>query len=1082
MFSGRHKLISPLRMLGRQSDIFYDVQILSSKRRALAAVGVLGLLVLGLLRPGILANDLAQVVFLLLVVATLVLAWESRTNRMPGNQTVSSLSSPPARVNKKRQALIAALISATLPAVAIQTWFQPNTSLARGDLTVPSGTAWLTHLFSSWFWSGSNLGGPAALQLFVPWATILKTVHVLGGSAALAQRLWLTILVSGASLATYAVLRGLGLSALPSVLGALCYVFNAYFVSTVGFSALYLAAIMLFPGLLATVIWVANGKLSILTGCILLVCAAPLLGYTAMNPPLAGASLIGLVAGVPMAALLGGRDMFRRSLRFIVFGLPVLLLASAYWIVPLYIQVSVADVGSLSSLSSWVWAEGRETLRNGFWLNDSWGWKYPQYFPFAPRYSEFPLNVLRFLLPATAFSALLWPSNEVGKQGRVRNLRITAVISACALFGVLLSTGTNEPGSPIFRILYSLPFGWLLQGPGRFLYVVGFCYAILVATVAEIFLPRLSEVLAREQRLGLLESLTKRVAAPVRLYSLLAFGFLLVVAPAYPIFTGALTPNQFPGSRAGVHVRLPSYWTSMVTFLNYKDTPGNLLVLPQDNFYQVNYTWGYYGSDGFITDMISRNVLDVVPTTYFNVSGELINSVQLFTKSLLSHDWLLASELAQALGTSQVLVREDVSRYSTANPSVPVSSLTQQLQSDPLARQIYASGPLHLYLLSKTSLPKTPGIYTVNSSVPMLQILQLLPAGSVMVTGPPLPNTPALIQLPSAGSWSIVKGALTEEINIPDNGTISASVIGRVNAIPFSSLQTHGVTRIGPYSVSMNGSGQGRKLDVSEPTGQVLQNGAFQNGFWNTSVGDCNDRAGAAAHKLLTQALLPKQGPGGTTALLLKAGVDSACESKTLQWKNGPLVLSMWVRHLSGSPPRICLWESNLGRCLQIPPVPTNSSWVHYQVVANPDPTTSSLALFLYADGPASGNATVNEYADVSVQSLPTVSRLVFLLNPAQTIQSHPLRLVTRDSTWSSDWNTKSDANHVLVDGMRNGWLLRGSFATSSFSTYYAPRSQLLLAYLISLVIALVAIVATLFIVVRGVVRLAGDKSHHPSP
>ena len=60
--------------------------------------------------------------------------------------------------------------------------------------------------------------------------------------------------------------------------------------------------------------------------------------------------------------------------------------------------------------------------------------------------------------------------------------------------------------------------------------------------------------------------------------------------------TGAIAPDHRP-VLPSTHVSVPAYWTAMASYLNGSAPPGNLLVLPEDDFYQMPYTWGYYGAD-----------------------------------------------------------------------------------------------------------------------------------------------------------------------------------------------------------------------------------------------------------------------------------------------------------------------------------------------------------------------------------------------------------------------------------------------------------------------------------------------------
>src|SRR6185437_15570824 len=75
-----------------------------------------------------------------------------------------------------------------------------------------------------------------------------------------------------------------------------------------------------------------------------------------------------------------------------------------------------------------------------------------------------------------------------------------------------------------------------------------------------------------------------------------------MIAPGFPLMTGAIAPNSRPVLPPS-HVSVPGYWTAMASYVSGSAPPGNLLVLPEDDFYQMPYTWGYYGADSFITNL-----------------------------------------------------------------------------------------------------------------------------------------------------------------------------------------------------------------------------------------------------------------------------------------------------------------------------------------------------------------------------------------------------------------------------------------------------------------------------------------------
>ena len=428
------------------------------------------------------------------------------------------------------------------------------------------------------------------------------------------KRIWYTALFAGAAAACYLLLRALRVGPAGSTLGALAYVFNAHVVN-IGTNPVYLAAMVLLAGLPAVVLTTASGRWALRRGILLLGASAPLLGYVSENPPLV--LMIGaLLASMPLlVGWLDGRAAARRALRTLALGALLLALACSYWLVPTVLQLKIDATSTLANQSSWTWTEGRATLANGFWLNNDWGWKFAEYYPYAGAYGKFPLLILKFLLPMTAFGflALARFPRAIGVTARRARLGIAA--SATALFLVLLSTGTHLPGALVFDPLYQLPLGWLLREPGRFLILGGLAYSVLLALTTEAACERLNSF-----EPGTVWRWRSALHRPgLRLAAVGAVG-AAVLAPGFPLMTGAIAPDHRP-VLPSTHVSVPAYWTAMASYLNRSAPPGNLLVLPQDDFYQMPYTWGYYGADGFITDLIARNVVDPVAQGYAPASA-----------------------------------------------------------------------------------------------------------------------------------------------------------------------------------------------------------------------------------------------------------------------------------------------------------------------------------------------------------------------------------------------------------------------------------------------------------------------------
>jgi len=1001
-------------------------------RRRFAGMGILALC--GLAAFGTIGGNqvLAAVAFVCLAIGT-VLAWVELNHtrrhprlggRAPTPMIDRSESSRPVKGSSnthRRTGLLAIAIVTVTAAGAVQTWYTPGTAIAGGDLAPPNGTAWIGQLFASWTWSGSDLGRPGSLQVQLPWAAVLWTVHELGGSSTLAQRLWYTLLFAGAALSTLWLLRLLHASWIASAVGSLLFIFNPFVLSNIGTNPVFLAALVLVVLEPAIVLSVCSGRWRRRTGAVAFVATVPLVGYAYENPPLVLAIAAATLASIVVSALWFGRPFRWRALGFLALGIPLGLLASLYWILPSIEQLHFDAVTQISALSSWTWTEGRSTLANAFWLNTSWAWPFKEYVPYNGNYSALPLSLLRYAFPLLAFTSLSFRYGTPAKS--IRQLSLVASGATGSLLVIFLSTGTRLPGSLLFDRFYQLPYGWLLQGPGRFLILAGVGYAVMAVVTVDTWMAGLDHFLC-SARAWLAR---KRRTAQI--------GFAVVVvgaaglAPGYPLAFGAIVPGPRPGSIPSSHVHVPRYWDELASYLNSPNSPqGNLLVLPPDPFYQMPYTWGYYGNDGFITDMVRRNVVDPSGQGYGAAGQELLTAVNQIASSLLAGHDTAANRILDSLTTPDILVRGDINTHYPGSTIDSPTKLAAALQADPAVTLVDRSGPLSVYRLLRSDrrldgVQRTVRYATTESSDPNLLALPALSAGTVLVHHRPISGVPAIVQVPNIPSWKLQGRKLHEVVALPPGRSYAVTQLGT------RGTETHSVpvgvgmsVTVGTMQVRVRSTTVGTKATVSTGVGRnQLVDGNFDSGSWG-KVGNCDAVAGGPPPDLSTRLGPPPASESGRT-LLLSAGAEIACEAKTVAWNGGAVLLSLSARDVSGNGPALCVWEIGPNRCASLPVLDASHQWRTYQQLVTPPPGTTGLSVFLYADG-GGGVHTVDAYASVSIRSLPTSASLVFIA-ASHDGNANPPVLTTADSTYSSIWAVAGRAEHVQVNGMTNGWLTR---------------------------------------------------------
>jgi arabinofuranan 3-O-arabinosyltransferase len=943
--------------------------------------------------------------------------------------------------------------------LAVQTWFRAGASIAGADNALPNGVAWIGRLFSPWVWSGSDLGSQGTLEMQLPWAVVVGLVHLVGGNAELAQRIWYTALFTASAVGALLLLKTLGTRPTAATLGAAVYVLNPYVVTFVP-SPVYLLALALAVLLPACVLAAAHAAISVRTAVILLGVSAPFLGYVYFNPPLVGMLLAVVMASPIVAWWLWGAEAGARGLRTAIFGLGLLIIASAYWIIPAALQLHAGALNSLTAATSWTWTESRATISNAFWLNTAWGWNFPEYYPYAAVYSVLPLSFLKFLLPAVAFSSLyIVGRNARGADSARLGLPIVGAASMAALFLLLFSNGTRPPGNWLFEFFYQLPFGWLLREPGRFLMLAGLAYSILVAALAN--------QLTTTQ---LIPSWT----ADFRQHSLgpaaaILLGGAISLGPGFPLTDGHVV-SDVGTTLSSMHVRLPDYWNDMSAYIDRAPYDGAVVVFPPDDFYQMPYTWGYYGTDGFIPYLMSRPALIPNAQGYFATSSALTTAVDLTATSLLQNDWEEVDRLLQSLRAPLVLVRGDINSGFPGRSIIDPALLLYALKKAPNFTLVHQAGPLALFATSSDQQPRlgiAQSFATTESATPDLRALSILPRGTSLVAGPALQGITRLYDVPQLSSWDLQAGELRYSMAEPVGWRYEIGLFNtdQPAAVVDPSTEPKGLM---PFVAGSKPDQVGSQnfLSIALPLGRNEITSGAPSDFRLTKLSGCNgigDNPPPGIEVRLTD------GPNGLPATRLTSSAGSVCETRDLSWQGGSVLIDLWIRHVSGASPRVCVFEIGPDQCASSPTSFNGIGWVEYKFEVKPDAGTTAIGMILYADADPSGARTVNDYAGVAAYSVPSTD-LMLVGYPSPSTGASAVQLLVLHETYSSDWVGPDHARHILVDGIMNGWLV--SPGEQGLSTTYAPATLVSLSQLLSLVVfALILAVALYTLPLRALVR-----------
>jgi len=917
--------------------------------------------------------------------------------------------------------------------VAVQTWVRPGTTIAGGDVVVPNGTAWIGRLFEPWTWGGSTLGEPTQLSVSLPWAVVVGLVHAFGGDIGTAQRIWYTALFVGAGLAALGLLAALRMGPVAALAGTFVYLFNPYVITWVNTYDNYLAALVVFAAIPAALVAAGTGRLSTRWSAALIAATAPLIGYAFLNPPLVGMIVVAILATPLLVAWVEGKDAAMRSLRALLLAIPLLLAVSAYWVVPAILHFSSVIPAQLANLADWTWAEGRATIRNAFWLNTHWGWNSTEYFPYARAYNAWPISMARFLLPAIAFGALGLVQFARGEWRFRRNgqLRLAVAAATVALIIIVFSTGTNPPGNVFFLALYNAPLGWLLREPGRFLMLVALAYAALTGVLVDALLNGLTMPALSRLRWPTLAA-SRLAIAPLALGTSILLGF--------PMYTGAFVSDAQPTLPSWAiharptHVQMPAYWPEMAHITDALPVQGAVLVMPPDGFYEMPYTW-YYGSDGFIAQLFQRRVLVPAPQGYTPAHPQLIDAVNLTAQSVIHRDWPETQALVTALNAPIVLVRRDIESPYAGRSIISPNELADALRSAPNFELVRQVGPLDLFVLRQPLMETqvSTDFAMTNSLTPDLSLLSVVPPNTALVSGKPKAGAANVVQAPPLEQWKADGDVIVWQQTAPPGWKYSIADVLSKTVIH---LDKPGTFTVGPSkaTATYSSSSSGNAVQVSLSGRTTIKNGDFAQGLWGP-VGDCHAVDPVRAKSVLRASVTSAGAPGGLPVLQLSTSLDSACESQGLSWHGGPLLLRALIHPVQGPDPRICVWEVGPGKCAALPAITHRSGWSEYRALVVPDPGTTSVQMYLYADASAQGSPTVSEYAGIRALELPALPKFALVGEPAPNVVPN-VRLALTHSTYSNDWQSSIGGDHVIVDGMLNGWLVPSG--SSGFSAQYS--------------------------------------------
>jgi hypothetical protein len=513
-------------------------------------------------------------------------------------------------------------------------WAQPPTVVAQIDLPPPFGLSeTLRKCAFAWGDVHSYFGSVDNCSSWYPYTLILLAFDAVFGPS-LGQALTFIVPVIVSWIGAFAVARAAGASPAASFIAAWVYAFNPMRQSMFGEYATGEACAAIMPWIWYWIIATAREPARAGRGrAVLAAIAFAPLSMLAATPQLLVALILGslLLAWIADVVWASDKPAFRRWLASsIVAGLVV----SLWWTVPNVSSYVGVSVGHPVSPASVAWTFGRASLMNEMRFCASWVWQYAEYNPWA---IEFEANPWMF---ASGFIAIAWLIAALAFC-RGTALRVARAVGLVSLAMLFIAKGPHPPLAGINLAFYSIPGMFLLLEPDGPIMVAALSLSLCAAIGSDAMLRSQN---ASFKRLGV-------VAVAVTLVGLCWNNLAAITGAVFHEKT-VITPGE--------HIVLASDWTDAARYLN--DTasrPGGVVVLPPDDHYEADYSWGYRGIDVLAQELFDRDVLMPGAPFWYTQRPEAASLDAVIDRLVALHS-PLARTLLLELGVRYAVVRDDV--------------------------------------------------------------------------------------------------------------------------------------------------------------------------------------------------------------------------------------------------------------------------------------------------------------------------------------------------------------------------------------------------------------------------------------
>jgi arabinofuranan 3-O-arabinosyltransferase len=556
-------------------------------------------------------------------------------------------------------------------------WWRPGYIIAKGDYFPFWFNPYRVLSSDVYLWSPHFMGSVNVYGSYLLYGILWLFLKSLGLSIGFIQILIQVLLLSGAGFTMYflskTVYPKLKLS---PVISSIFYMFNFFALGSrlnEGFAWTY-TFLPLLLALLIRIMGITSQRNQTATNRYIIYFAISLtlaLSTASLNP--ANIVLILFVlTPIFLYYLIAQRNQIRPLLYNLTKTITLSILLNIWWTIPLlnYYLWAPLTLNPEVNVTAWAWTHARASFLNLFWLNGHWSWR-PEYVPYFDLYSNPILIMLTFIPFLTAAAALLFKINKSC---------FNAYLMLIILVFLFLAKGLHEPLSQLNLLLYTYIPGMIMfrEPASKFTMVLMPFLALLIGyavdSIANIKMSRVK-----------LTKFFKPLTATFFITTFIVAVYPLVINPV------ETKTQQIPFSS---YIKIPNYWYEAINWLNSQPGDYKILITPPDDFYQMPYTWGYYGIEFFI-GIIQKPVL--LLEFGYKVNPEASTTLQYLYSTIKYNKTADFKALLDLLNIRYILQRNDIQYNFTGRNIIPPNEMRSFLTQQPYIRLVQKFGQLDIY-------------------------------------------------------------------------------------------------------------------------------------------------------------------------------------------------------------------------------------------------------------------------------------------------------------------------------------------------------------------------------------------------